>query len=284
MEIYLKFKQQLINRDNNETEIILTNLRNDFENAIKNFDKKLQEINNEDFDKQLLFYTHQAIIFGMFKSKVDDSLFDKIHVNHILRSKLIEVDSVYSIVTTLNEKTHFHFKKTAIISFFYDYTYCFLLEEIGLILSRENPEFKVFYEDFKKLVKKVKRQLNENVDLPRKENRLFYKLLTQQRIKHDVHLNQHTFLKPFTYSIGKYFSHPHKLVYQPLVKSIKEYNQDLLKEAFNETELYVALYNLLKAISYNKESYRDDDKNYVEDYFKNNVNNYKTKIVRNWFS
>ncbi|MDF1676229.1 MAG: hypothetical protein P1U44_10980, partial [Vicingaceae bacterium] len=71
---------------------------------------------------------------------------------------------------------------------------------------------------------------------------------------------------------------------KPIVFYLKELNQDVLGEAFNETEFYIALYDLLKAISHEKDYFKDDDKIHIKDYYKNNVNNYKSKIARNWFS
>ncbi len=162
----------------------------------------------------------------------------------------------------------------------------YLIKKILLRVSSENDDFHDCFTDFFAINKKLKRQLVENVKFPKKEgDRLLleeYRLHKQKYI--ETTKNSPLPIKSFEYILGKTYSHPHRLAYQPLVYYIKELNEDLLQEAFNEKEFYVALYDLLKAISYDKEHYNDDDNDLIYISFNNDVKEYKSKIARNWFS
>src|SRR5690606_4554707 len=203
-----------------------------------------------------------------------------------LKEKLIELETLNSVIDSLNEHTVFYFKKQTILKSFCSYSLCYLVSQFNLENFMTNKEIEDYYNELYRSLERVKRQLVEDVKSPRKEDDRL--LLEEYRLHKQKHIETTKIspvpLKSFEYILGKYFSNPHKLAYQPLVNYLKEYNQDLLKDAFNETEFYVALYDLLKAISYDKEHYKDDDESFIEVDYKNNLKNYKSKVVRNWFS
>lgn len=286
MKHLLELKAKLIKKDEKAVEILTTNHKADFTNALYNFKLNLQEVNKEEIDFRLLFYIQTTVIFGLYKNEVKEEYFEKILVDKKLKKQLISLDEIINVIDSLNQHTIFYFKKSAILGYFYNYSLCYLFNEILLkAIYSKNKEFYDLKYDFDSLVKKTKRQLKENVKRPKKEDKLFHLLLQfqEQQFKEIKDLTP-GLPKSFEYGIGKYVSHPHKLVYQPLINYIKELNQNFLKEDFNETEFYVALYDLLKAISHEKDYFKDDDKIHIKDYYKNNVNNYKSKIARNWFS
>ena len=286
MEIYLKWKKEQIIKNNLITEQKVLSLKQRFENALQN----LQEISKEEIDQKLIFCINSALIFGLFKSAVKDDIFEKILVSTDLKEKLIELESIISVIDSLNEHTVFYFKKQIILESFCNYSLCYLMgkfvNEFNLENFQKNKEIKGFYNDLYRSLKKVKRQLVEDVKSPRKEDGRL--LLEEYRLHKQKHIETTKTspvpLKTFEYVLGKYFFHPHRLAYQPLVYYIKELNEDLLQEAFNEKEFYVALYDLLKAISYDKEHYNDDNNGLIYISFNSDVKEYKSKTVRNWFS
>lgn len=286
MEKYLDFKKQLLTKDDDKVAILIANHKADFTNALYNFKLNLQEVNKEEIDFRLLFYIQTTVIFGLYKNEVKEEYFEKILVDKKLKKQLISLDEIINVIDSLNQHTIFYFKKSAILGYFYSYSLCYLFNEILLeaIYSKNKERYDLKY-DFDSLVKKTKRQLKENVKRPKKEDKLFHLLLQfQEQQFNEIKDLAPGLPKSFEYALGKYFSHPHKLVYQPLIYYIKELNQNFLKEDFNETEFYIALYDLLKAISYDKENFRDDNESYMDVMYKNNIKSYKTKMIRNWFS
>ncbi|MCW8896609.1 MAG: hypothetical protein OQJ96_06180 [Flavobacteriales bacterium] len=268
-------------------------LRITYKKLHKNFDEILMSKQNLDYAQKLIFCVNTAMIFGLYKSEVKKEYFDQIYVNEKLKKRLIELDNIINVINTINNKTIFYFNEKKIITFFLYYSSFYLKSKIASELSKTDEGFKAFYENFLSTISKTNRRLKENKKPPRKKEDKFLYVLMQKTKENDsesskqlsiLNLNLPLRNKPFQYKFNKCFSHPHKIAYQPIVFYLKELNQDVLGEAFNETEFYVALYDLLKAISHEKDYFKDDDKIHIKDYYKNNVNNYKSKIARNWFS
>tara|TARA_R110000782_G_scaffold5853_3_gene20258 strand:- start:50492 stop:51376 length:885 start_codon:yes stop_codon:yes gene_type:complete len=259
----------------------------------ENFDEILKSKQNLDYAQKLIFYVNAAIIFGLYKSEVKKEYFDQIYVNEKLKKRLVELDSIITVINTINSETIFYFNERQITLHFLYYSSFYLKSKIASELSKTDKGFKAFYEKFLPTISKVKRQLKENKKPPSKEDdKKIYEIM-QEMIKADLktkkqlktlNFNLPLINKSFEYTLSKCFSHPHKIFFTDLVYDIKITNQNKLKQAFNETEFYVALYDLLKAISHEKVYFKDDDNIYIKDYYKNNVNNYKSKVVRNWFS
>ena len=286
MENYIESKREQIIKNNLIAEQKILLHKQKVEKILQNFEQNLKEVNKKEIDQRLIFYINTAYFLGLFKSHVKGDIFEKIMISKDLKEKLIELESINSVIDSLNKHTVFSFDKNEILNSFLNHSVPYLIKKILLRVSSENDDFHDCFTDFFAINKKLKRQLVENVKFPKKEgDRLLleeYRLHKQKYI--ETTKNSPLPIKSFEYILGKTYSHPHRLAYQPLVYYIKELNEDLLQEAFNEKEFYVALYDLLKAISYDKEHYNDDDNDLIYISFNNDVKEYKSKIARNWFS
>ena len=154
MEIYLKFKKQLLTKDDEEVAILIANHKAEFTNALYYFEHNLQEVNKQEIDFKLSFYVGSTVIFGLYKSKVKNGYFEKIFVDKKLQDKLIELDTIINVVDSLNQNTNFYFKKDAILKFFYNYSLCYMLNEIFLKASYKKKEFDEFHNEFNRFVRK----------------------------------------------------------------------------------------------------------------------------------
>lgn len=292
MEIYLEFKKKLVeNNDIFVKDIFLETIQIALNKIHIAFEKNLKTIQSLDYDQKLIFYINTAVTFGIYKSKVKQEYFDQIYINVEIKKNLIEIESIISTIDTINNKTIFYFDKEIIIIHFLYNSFYYLLKNIAIEFSIKDQGFKVFYENFLSTITKTKRRLKENIKPPRKkDDKIAYEFMKKLKENDDEFKKQVSTLnlpinnKSFEYKITKFFKHPHKICYTDLVYHIKKTNQDNLKQAFNEKEFYVALYDLLKAISYDKEHYNDDDEGLIYISYNSDVKEYKSKKARNWFS